>query len=140
MLTVHQERVKPPLLFGIDLAFKTGLWQEKKVNSPVPLRVSSLVSSRNKIFCGVSPCFLPHTQGQLERRQKPEQQDGPQGRSAGQRGKGPTRGTSQKRQKHLLRQTNMVHQSEENQKKEVQRPKSVRNFYVKTVLFCLGML
>lgn len=40
MHTVHQERVKPLLLFVVDLAFKTVLWQEKsvrEVSSTVPL-------------------------------------------------------------------------------------------------------
>lgn len=90
MHTVHQDRVKPLLLFVINLAFKRVLWQEtrvREVSSTVPLRVLSLLSSRNKTLYSVSPipCLVPNA-GERQF----EQQNGPQGRSAQRRGKGPS--------------------------------------------------
>lgn len=96
MHTVHQDRVKLLLLFVINLAFKRVLWHEKRVrevSSTVPLRVLSLLSSRNKTLYGVSPipCLVSNAgERQFELREKPEQQNGPQDRSAQQRGKGPS--------------------------------------------------
>lgn len=53
--TVHQERVKPLLLFIIDLAFQTVLWQEKRVREYSS--VFALQQKQNSFFIKL---LLPH--------------------------------------------------------------------------------